>query len=71
MKDEIAELIEKIKAEEIKPYHSNPAMGLPCPKCRSENPEYNEPTTNPVILTYKKDGHWETVYFHRNCLEAQ
>ena len=67
--EEINELVNKIKNGEIKPCKVNPGMGLPCLKCLAENSEYDEPTKNPIILSYQKNGYWYTVYFHEDCFE--
>jgi len=59
--EKINEIIRKIKSEEIKPHYIN-STGLSCLYCLSKNLEYKELTKNPVIITYKEDKHWETVY---------
>jgi hypothetical protein len=69
MPKEVLELIEQVRNGEIKPYHVIGGGGLPCLICLTENPVHKNQTENPVIINYKEDGHWETVYFHKECID--
>lgn len=70
LKDKLAQIVEEIKGGRIK-YHPSEkpdSCGLPCLKCLSEKPGYDELTRNPVVASYRKDGYRVTVYFHEKCL---